>query len=137
MNPTPFLTLAERWHDLASLSQLGVDGVGLVSTVMMLEVISEWLLSWTGLSGDVFEYQAQLSDLLPVETIKSIILTSLLVFVPLLLRWLLLLLYLLLQSLYWPRLTQVKAIFDSPLPQYCVLRTAHGCRAPPLAHSGF
>ncbi|WP_227874976.1 hypothetical protein [Oceanisphaera profunda] len=137
MNPTPLLTLTDRWHDLASLSQIGVDGVGVVSLVMMLEVISEWLLSWTGLSGDVFEYQAQLSDLLPVETIKSIILTSLLVFVPLLLQWLLLLLYLLLQTLHWPRLTSVKANFDSPLPQYCVLRTAHGCRAPPLARSGF
>ncbi|MBU3824472.1 MAG: hypothetical protein H9917_06560 [Candidatus Oceanisphaera merdipullorum] len=137
MNPTSFLTLAERWHDLASLSKLGVDGVGLVSMVMMLEVISEWLLSWAGLSGDVFEYQAQLSNLQPLETIKSIIFTSLLVFVPLFLQWLLLLLYLLLQTLHWPRLTQVKAIFDSPLPQYCVLRTTNGCRAPPLTHSGF
>lgn len=137
MNPMSYFTLADSWHDLASLSQIGLDGVGMISVVMMLEVISECLLSWTGLSGDVFEYQAQLSDLLPFETIKAIILTSLLVFMPLLLRWLLLLLYLLLQSLHWPRLTSVKPNFDSPLPQYCVLRTAHGCRAPPLARSGF
>ena len=137
MNPHSYLTLAERWQDLTSLSYTAADGVGVVSMVMMLEVISEWLLSWTGLSSDVFEYQAQLSDLLPFEIIKSVVFTSLLVFVPLLLQWLLLLLYLLLQTLYWPRLTQVTAIFDSPLPQYCVLRTAHGCRAPPLAHSGF
>ncbi|MBO1519649.1 hypothetical protein J3U76_08420 [Oceanisphaera sp. DM8] len=131
------LTLTDKWHDIASLSQIGVDGVGVVSLVMMLEVISEWLLSWAGLSGDVLEYQAQLSDLLPIETIQSLIITSLLVFVPLLLQWLLLLLYLLLQTLHWPRLTSVKPNFDSPLPQYSVLRSDHGCRAPPLALSGF
>lgn len=136
MNPTSYFTLAERWQDLTSLSQLGVDGVGVVSVVMMLEVISEWLLSWTGLSGDVFEYQAQLADLLPLEIIKTFIFNSLLVFVPLFLRWLLLLLYLLLQTLFWPRLASIKPDFSAPAAHDCVLRTAHGCRAPPLAHLG-
>lgn len=136
MNPMSYFTLADRWHDLASLSRASVDGVGVLGMVMMLELVSEWLLSWTGLSGDVLEYQAQLADLQPVEIIKSLIFTSLLVFVPLLLRWLLLLLHLLLQTLYWPRLLQKKPVFATPAQNYCVLRTAHGCRAPPVALSG-
>lgn len=136
MNPHSYLTLAERWQDLTSLSYAAADGVGVVSMVMMVEVLSEWLLSWTGLSGDVFEYQAQLADLMPLEVIKVVLFTCLMVFVPLLLRWLLLLLYLLLQSLFWPRLTAIKPDFSSPSAQDCLLGHAHGCRAPPLAHLG-
>lgn len=104
--------------------------------VMMLEVISEWLLSWTGLSGDVFEYQAQLSDLMPLEVVKVVLFTTLMVFVPLLLRWLLLLLYLLLQTLFWPRLAATKPDFSSPSAQDCLLGNAHGCRAPPFTPLG-
>ncbi|OIN04754.1 hypothetical protein BFR47_05500 [Oceanisphaera psychrotolerans] len=113
-----------------------MSGFGVLGAIMMLELVSEWLLSWTGLSGDVMEYQAQLADLLPLEFIKSLVLTSLLVFVPLLLQWLLLLLHLLLQSLSWPRLHQPKPVFSAPAHNYCVLRTAHGCRAPPVSLSG-
>ena len=136
MNPMSYFTLADSWHDLASLSRSSVDGVGVLGAVMMLGLVSEWLLSWTGLSGDVLEYQAQLVDLLPVEIIKSFIFTSLLVFVPLLLQWLLLLLYLLLQTLYWPRLAKIRPLFTTPAQNYCVLRTAHGCRAPPITRFG-
>jgi hypothetical protein len=136
LNQMLHLTLAERWHDLASLSKSGVGGVGMVGAIMMLELVGEWLLSWTGLSGDVLEYQAQLADLLPAEAIKSLVLTSLLVFVPQLLQWLLLLLHLLLQSLNWPRLGQFKPVFSAPAQHDCVLRAANGCRAPPASLSG-
>ena len=136
LNPILHLTLAERWHDLASLSKSGVGGIGMVGALMMLELVGDWLLSWTGLSGDVLEYQAQLADLLPVEAIKSMLFTSLLVFAPLLLRWLLLLLHLLLQTLNWPRLRQLKPVFSAPAQHDCVLRAANGCRAPPVSLSG-
>ena len=136
MNPMSYFTLADRWHDLASSSLASVDGVGVLSMVMMLELLSEWLLSWTGLSGDVLESQAQLAELLPLEIIKSLIFTSLLVFVPLLLQWLLLLLHLLLQTLHWPRLLEKKPVFVTPTQHDCVSRTAHGCRAPPVARFG-
>ncbi|PPL16015.1 hypothetical protein UN63_10435 [Oceanisphaera arctica] len=113
-----------------------MDGFGVLGAIMMLELVGEWLLSWTGLSGDVLEYQAQLADLLPAEAIKSLVLTSLLVFVPQLLQWLLLLLHLLLQSLNWPRLGQNKPVFSAPAQHDCVLRAANGCRAPPVSLSG-
>ncbi|MFB9845887.1 hypothetical protein [Oceanisphaera arctica] len=136
MNPILHLTFADKWHDLALLSKSCVDGFGVLGAIMMLELVGEWLLSWTGLSGDVLEYQAQLADLLPAEAIKSLVLTSLLVFVPQLLQWLLLLLHLLLQSLNWPRLGQNKPVFSAPAQHDCVLRAANGCRAPPVSLSG-
>ncbi|GAA3717949.1 hypothetical protein GCM10022421_27470 [Oceanisphaera sediminis] len=132
MNPILHLTLADRWHDLASLSKSGVGGVGMVGAIMLLELVGDWLLSWTGLSGDVLEYQAQLADLLPVEAIKSMLFTSLLVFAP----WLLHLLHLLLQTLNWPRLRQRKPVFSAPAQHDCVLRAANGCRAPPVSLFG-
>lgn len=136
LNPMLHLTLAERWHDLASLSKSGVGGFGMVGAILMLELVGDWLLSWSGLSGDVLEYQAQLADLLPVEAIKSMLFTSLLVFAPLLLRWLLHLLHLLLQALSWPRLGQRKPVFSPPAQHDCVLRAANGCRAPPVSLFG-
>lgn len=130
------LSLAERWHDLASLSRTGMDGFGILGAIMMLELVGDWLLSWTGLSAEVLEYQAQLADLQPVEALKALLCTSLLVFAPLLLQWLLLLLHLLLQTFNWPRLTQHKPSFSaSPKPRRALLR-AHSCRAPPVFPCG-
>ena len=130
------LPIAERWHDLASLSRSGMDGFGILGAIMVLELVGDWLLSWTGLSADVFEYQAQLADFQPLEALKALLCTSLLVFAPLLLQWLLLLLHLLLQTLNWPRLTQPKPPFSaSTKPRRALLR-AHSCRAPPVLPCG-
>lgn len=135
LNPMLHFTLAERWHDLTSLSKSGMGGFGLIGAIMVLELVGEWLLSWTGLSGDVLEYQAQLTDLLPLEAAKSLLFAGLLAFAPLLLLCLLLL-CLLLQSLSWPRVQQFKPVFAAPALAGSVLCPAHGCRAPPMALSG-
>ncbi|WMC10701.1 hypothetical protein PU634_16785 [Oceanimonas pelagia] len=137
MNPILYLPTAESWLDLTSLPGAGVDGIGVFGAIMMLEVLGNWLLSWTGLSADIFEYQAQLADLFPVEALKHLLCTSLLVFAPLLLQWLLLLLHLLLQHLNWPRMHHSRpALFTSPKPRRALLR-AHSCRAPPMFSLGF
>ncbi|MCT7654367.1 hypothetical protein MBH78_05255 [Oceanimonas sp. NS1] len=132
-----YLPTAEQWHDLMSLSRIGMDGVGVLGAIMVLEVLGNWLLSWTGLSADIFEYQAQLADLFPIDALKSLLCTSLLVFAPLLLQWLLMLLHLLLQHLNWPRTHHSRpALSTSPKPRRALLR-AHSCRAPPMFSFGF
>ncbi|MCC4264329.1 hypothetical protein LL240_07660 [Oceanimonas baumannii] len=136
MSPILHLSIAERWHDLTSLPRTGMGGFGILGAIMVLELVGDWLLSWTGLSAEVFEFQAQLADLQPLEAMKALLCASLLVFAPQLLQWLLLLLHLLLQTLNWPRLTQPKPSFSAAPKSRRALLRAHSCRAPPCFSLG-